>query len=206
MSVRIATAPCMALSLCLLAGSALADQPKNDPSVKAVVQNEGAIRDKWMLADGVQLAAPAYPAEYTKLNRNVCLALGYLINPDGTTSDFKVLKQWNQTTQEKEPEAGFYEAFAKAGAVAVAQWKFKPRPEVTQPVETYTVATLSFQANREIDAAQLRQPCQIPNLAAHMEIQRKKDMNDANIERGLRRNDDALRKAVGTPGSGARGY
>jgi hypothetical protein len=206
MPVRNATASSIALSLCLVAGSALAADTKNEAPVKAVVQNEGAIRDKWTLADGVQLAAPAYPAEYTKLNRNVCLALGYLINPDGTTSDFKVLKQWNQTTQEKEPEAGFYEAFAKAGAVAVAQWQFKPRPEVAQPVETYTVATLSFQANREIDAAQLRQPCQIPNLAAFMEIQRKKDMNDANIERGLRRDDDALRKAVSVPGSGARGY
>ena len=201
MLVRHSLRALAALALCVSASVSAADKAPD-----TAIANEGAIRDKWMLADGVQLAAPAYPAEYTKLNRNVCLALGYLINPDGTTSDFKVLKQWNQTTHEKEPEAGFYEAFAKAGAVAVAQWRFKPRPEVTQPVQTYTVATLSFQANREIDAAQLRQPCQIPDMAAYMEVQRKKEMNDANIERRLRSNDRALRKAVSVPGSGASGY
>jgi hypothetical protein len=184
-----------ALSLCV-AATVSAGEKKGGGDV--AVANEGGIRDKWMLAEGAQLAAPGYPAEYAADMRNVCMALGYKINPDGTTSGFQVLKQWNSATEEKEPQPGFWEAFARAGAAAVGQWKFQPRPEVTSPAPVFTVATLNFQATRDITAADLRAHCKIDDLSAHMKKQ-KKGMNDHQIDRDNRARDNAIQQAAGTP-------
>jgi hypothetical protein len=183
-----------ALSLCIAASASAADKTS-----ELAVVNEGGIRDKWMLADGVKLAAPGYPAEFAPDMRNVCMALGYKINPDGTTSDFQVLKQWNSATDDKEPQPGFWEAFARASAAAVGQWKFKPRPEVTAPAPVFTVATLNFQATRDIQPADLRAHCTIPDLVAHMKDVKKKGINDHQIDNDNRSRDAALRRAAGTP-------
>lgn len=183
----------LAAASLLVAVSASAAEPA------AAIANEGGIRDKWMLAEGAKLAAPGYPAEFAPDMRNVCMALGYTINADGTTSDFQVLRQWNSATEEKEPQPGFYEAFAKAGAAAVGQWKFTPRPEVTSPAPVFTVATLNFQATRDITAADLRAHCQIPDLADHMAKNKKKSINDHQIDNDNRSRDAAIRRAAGTP-------
>ena len=49
------------------------------------VVNEGGIRDRWMLADGVKLAVPAYPPRYARRHDTVCLGVGYLITVAGAT-------------------------------------------------------------------------------------------------------------------------
>ncbi len=130
------------------------------------ISNEGDIRERWMLADGVKLAAPGYPAKFAERGDNVCVAVGYAIQPDGTTSDFSLLKSWSSSTGEEEPSEGFWDAFAQASAGALSQWKFKPRPEVTAPDTTYTVATMQFMGKQATDGAALRAHCSIPDLAA----------------------------------------
>ena len=139
------------------------------------IANEGTIGDKWMLADGATLATAQYPGHMAARGDNVCIALGYKIGRDGTTSDFSVLKQWNSESGEKEPADGFWQAFAQAGADAVSQWKFKPRPEVGNPTPTRTVATLGFTGKEQIDGAQLRSHCQIGDLAAQLQSKSNRD-------------------------------
>ena len=112
MLVRHSLRALAALALCVSASVSAADKAPD-----TAIANEGAIRDKWMLADGAKLAAPGYPAEFAPDMRNVCMALGYKINPDGTTSDFQVLKQWNSATDDMEPQPGFWEAFARDRAI-----------------------------------------------------------------------------------------
>ena len=58
------------------------------------VANEGGIRDAWTLPQGFKLAMPAYPSAYIEQRAEVCVAIGYLINPDGSTSDFALLQSW----------------------------------------------------------------------------------------------------------------
>lgn len=135
---------------------------------KERIANEGSIGDKWMLSDGETLATAQYPGYMAPRGDNVCIALGYLINKDGSTSEFSVLKQWNSESGEKEPVDGFWQAFAVAGADAVSQWKFKPRPGVDNPVPTRTVAILGFNAGQGVDAAELRNHCHIADLRAHL--------------------------------------
>lgn len=152
---------------------ALAGQVDAQQSVRVV--NEGGIRDEWMLAPGARLAAPGYPGAFAEKGDNVCVAMGYRINPDGSTSDFALLKSWSSSTAEVEPAEGFWDAFSQASAVALQQWKFSPRPEVSKPRAVDTVATMTFMGRQAEDAAGLRAKCKIDDLAAFLE-QVKLDM------------------------------
>lgn len=136
------------------------------------VVNEGGIRDAWMLADGVKLAAPGYPAAFVERGDNVCMAIGYSIEPDGSTSNFALLKSWNSSAGEIEPVSGFWDGFTQAGAHALSQWKFKPRPEVTSPQPTYTVATMHFMGKEAMDPIALRGHCAIEDLSAFLQEQK----------------------------------
>src|SRR5688500_16908229 len=97
-----------------------------------------------MLAEGAPLAAPGHPAAFVERSDDVCMAMGYAIGPDGTTSDFALLKIWSSSAQDREPVQGFWDAFAQAGAQALSQWKFSPRPDVREPEAIYTIATMHF--------------------------------------------------------------
>lgn len=128
------------------------------------VVDEGGIGKQWMLADEVKLAAPGYPADFVGRGDNVCVAMGYAIKPDGSTGDFALLKVWNSSTGEKPPSAEFRDAFAQASAIALSQWKFKPRPEITGPQYTYTAATMSFMGKSAVSGPELRAHCAISDL------------------------------------------
>lgn len=134
--------------------------------------NEGTIGKDWKLAPGVELAVPGYPEAFAQRADNVCLALGYAINPDGSTSDFAVLKSWSNgvAADGKEPAPGYWDAFAQAGAHAVSKWKFQPR-EATPTRATYTVATLYFNGREAMEPASLRGHCAVGDLATLIQEQ-----------------------------------
>ena len=170
----------VAFSLCALAAVAHAGE-------RARIVNEGGIRDQWMLADGIKLAAPGYPAAFAERGDNVCVAIGYAIKPDGTTSDFVALKSWSSSTGDKEPVDGFWDAFAQASAGALSQWKFKPRPEVAKPQPTYTVATLHFMGKQAGDVSELRSHCRIEDLAAVLKAANQDDPRESRLRRDIER-------------------
>lgn len=188
-----------ALGVCLglyATSSAAADRVR--------VVNEGGIRDQWMLADGVNLAAPGYPADFAPRGDNVCMAVGYSIKPDGTTADFALLKAWTSSTGDKEPAPGFWDAFTQASAGALSQWKFKPRPEVSTPQATYTVATMNFMGKHATDVGELRGHCAIADLPTFVQQQQSnkfmagRDKHDLD---NLRRIQDQQRQAAASAAS-----
>src|SRR4249919_350153 len=130
------------------------------------VTNEGGIRDRWLLADGVTLAAPVYPQEFVRRGDEVCVAVGYLVNADGSTSNYALVKAWSSAGATSEPAPGYWSAFAEAAADALKQWRFKPRPEVTAATPVYTVGTFVFGMRGARN--ELRQRCIVPNLAARL--------------------------------------
>lgn len=155
------------------------------------VANEGGIRDQWMLADGVKLVAPGYPAGFEARGDDVCVAVGYRIKSDGSTSDYTLLRGWNSSTGENEPVAGFWDAFSQASAAALMQWKFKPRPEVGTPRPVDTVATMTFMGKTAHDAAGLRARCKVEDLRALLlksnSERGKLDMNRHTLEENFRK-------------------
>jgi len=131
---------------------------------KIRVVNEGGIRDEWTLPPGFKLAVPTYPAEYAAQQAEACVAIGYLINSDGRTSDFALLKNWTSASVPSGSSREYWSAFAQASAQALSQWRFQPRPEVQAARPVYTVATLLFAAQ----TPQLRARCAIHDLAASL--------------------------------------
>lgn len=126
---------------------------------KIRIVNEGGIRDAWTLPPGATLAGPSYPARFAAAPVEACVGIGYLINPDGTTSDFTLVRTWSE---DEPPERDAYWAeFAAAAGQALATWRFQPRPEVERPVPVYTVATFVFGAK---DVQALRKRCTVANL------------------------------------------
>lgn len=152
------------------------------------VANEGTIGNAWMLADGVALATAGYPPQFADEREDVCIGLGYRINPDGATSDFVVLRQWRSGGDDGEPE-DFWPAFAQSSADAVAQWRFKPRPEIKNPQSVYTVATLTFSGGQN-RGTELAGHCRIGDLASVIQERKSKRVQrsstTADIERANR--------------------
>lgn len=162
------------------------------------IVNEGGIKDQWTLAEGVPLAAPGYPAHLVEQGDSVCLALGYAIQPDGSTSDFSVVKSWSSSGTQ--PDA-YWEAFAQASAGAVSQWKFAPRQGVNRPRLTYTVATMQFMGTPAMDGAELRGHCRVEDLAAMVDEKRRNNPMNGRVRRDAEQaaRDNIARTANASP-------
>lgn len=126
------------------------------------VVNEGGIRDAWTLAPGTQLAAPPYPASLAADPAEACVGIGYLLNPDGTTSDFALVRAWSADAPSGAEKEAYWRQFAEVSAAALSTWRFQPRPEAGKPEPVYTVATFLFATK---DAQALRKRCSVANLA-----------------------------------------
>ena len=133
---------------------------------RIAVVNEGGIRDAWMLPDGASLVAPEYPPTLARRGDEACVSIGYLLNADGTLSDFTMVKAWNSASGDKEPQPGYWSAFAEAAGDALSQWRFQPRPQITRPQPVFTVGTFVFGTKGQ--ATSVRDRCRIPNLVAHL--------------------------------------
>ena len=131
------------------------------------IADEGTIGDRWMFADGASPVAPGYPAAFLARQGDVCIALGYVIEPGGNTSNFVLLDQWSSLGERKEPANGYWNAFAQAAAAAVSEWRFQPRPGHTA-VPTLTVATIGFRAGPGSELAAIRGKCAVGDLEAHI--------------------------------------
>ena len=191
----------MALALVLASAGAHAQE-------RVRIANEGGIRGEWMLAPGVQLSAPGYPGAFAKTGDDVCVAVGYRIQPDGSTSDFSLLKSWSSRSGEGEAVEGYWDAFSQASVAALQQWKFAPRPEIGTPTRVDTVATMTFMGKQSVDAATLRGKCKIEDLAAFLEqvkvdLAKRSDLNRHQIEKAYRQQtrDEMVRTPRRPPGS-----
>lgn len=156
------------------------------------IANEGGIRSDWTLAPGTKLSAPGYPGAFANTGDDVCVALGYRIQPDGSTSDFSLLKAWSSRSGEGEAVEGYWDAFSQASVAALQQWKFAPRPEVGKPIRVDTVATMTFMGKQSVDAATLRDKCKIEDLTAFLEqvrvdMSKRSDMNRHALDNVYRR-------------------
>jgi hypothetical protein len=171
---------CCTVAAILAAGAAVASDKDR------VIANEGRIGDRWALADGVQLAMAQYPAALAARGDDVCIALAYQINEDGTTSDFAVLRQWNSATEEKEPMDGYFGQFAQAAADALSQWRFKAKEGVVAR-PTYTVATVGFNGGKRQDPG-FASHCRIGDLTAFLQNHRSDSiMNRSSARRDMER-------------------
>jgi len=126
------------------------------------IADEGTIGDRWSLVPGTRFV-PAYPAEYASTPEEVCVTVGYLLNADGHTSDFALLKSWSSGSNSR-GRTKFWETFAGAASEALARWQFAPEPGVT-PRPVYTAATFTF---GRVGATGTREHCAIADLTTRL--------------------------------------
>ncbi|MGN6113315.1 MAG: hypothetical protein ACTHOC_10000 [Luteimonas sp.] len=126
------------------------------------VAGEGTLGARWSAVPGT-LFAPAYPEAYAAGNEQVCVVIGYLLNADGHTSDFSLLKSWSSGSNARS-RTDFWEAFAGDASRALSLWEFKARPGAT-PQPVYTAATFVFGPG---NPAETKAHCAIPDLAQRL--------------------------------------
>lgn len=128
---------------------------------KIKISDEGKL-DQWSLVPGSQLMPP-YPEAYASKPEEVCLVVGYLVNADGRTSDFALLKSWtsgsNSRTRNK-----FWADFADLASRALSQWQYTPKGASAAPV--YTAATFVFGSPQA--AAATKKNCDISDLTKRL--------------------------------------
>lgn len=127
------------------------------------IVDEGAIGDHWTLVPGTQLMPP-YPEAYASEPEQVCLVVGYLVNADGHTSDFSLLKSWTSGSNSGGRKK-FWGEFADLSSRALAQWRYAPSGAASaKPV--YTAATFIFGAPGAVSAT--KEHCAIHDLTARL--------------------------------------
>ena len=127
------------------------------------IANEGTTADRWAPVPGT-LYTPAYPDQYASEPEEVCLVVGYLINADGHTSDFALLKSWSSGSNSR-GRTEFWETFAGAASQVMAYWQFAPKPGA-QAAPVYTASTFVFGRPENSAATQAR--CAVSDLTQRL--------------------------------------
>ena len=139
---------------------------------------EGGLAKDWVVQPGNELAAPGYPGTFADRGDDVCVAIGYRVQPDGTTSDYVMLGGWNSSRRYQQPATGYWDAYSQAGAAALSQWRFAPKPgdgmESNAAVDTVAVMTFRGESSTRT-TSEVRAKCAVPSLVARMQYVRREE-------------------------------
>ena len=185
---------CLTMTALLLASS-LINASAAEP-VKVIP--EGGLADGWIVQPGHELAAPGYPAAFADRGDDVCVAIGYRVQPDGTTSDYVMLGGWNSSRRYQQPATGYWDAYSQAGAAALSQWRFAPKPDsaMASNAAVDTVAVMTFRGESSSrTTSDIRAKCAVPSLVARVQYVRREESGrlafNANPQRASRTGMDA---------------
>lgn len=163
------------LALALVSGLAAGISMAGD---RPIIVSEGGIAKDWQPAPDQTPATPAYPSVVADKSDQVCLSVGYRLNPDGTTSDPALLKTWS-AGHPGDDHSEYIQPFARNAIAAVQQWRFVPVKQAKRR-PLYTAATFTFGG----DAATLRERCAIGNLPAFIAKAQAAALKRGNLTRG----------------------
>ena len=124
------------------------------------IVSEHELAKNWTLTPETAVFVAGYPAAAADKSAEVCVNLGFMIQPDGSTSDYTLMKAWSSTTSDKAELARLADPFVQNAAAAVQRWKFVPTGKPRQMYTSTTVGFRSGQANPE----EVRARCRIDDL------------------------------------------
>jgi hypothetical protein len=194
-------------SVRLLAGALALASIASVAAERIDIVSEGATNKIW--APPAQPLAPAYPA-IVKDNDQVCVGVGYMIEKDGSTSGFMILRSWSRAHGSGDDANPAIEPFARNALAAVQQWKFSPL-QAGKERKVYTATTFAFDREATGDAAELKHKCVVGNLSAFIDKAkgdafRTGNLNKAEQESQRQKNIDLYRPRSGSvniPSSGS---
>lgn len=139
---------------------------------------EGGLAKDWIVQPGNELAAPGYPGTFADRGDDVCVAIGYRVQADGTTSDYVMLGGWNSSRRYQQPATGYWDAFSQAGVAALSHWRFAPRSADSMDSNAVvdTVAVMTFRGESSTrTASEVHAKCEVPSLVARMQYVRREE-------------------------------
>ena len=140
----------------LLAASLLALIGSASASDRASILSEGGAGQFWRPIPET-MAMPAYPGIVADKSEDVCVGVGYMLNPDGSTSDFVVLTAWASKLPEAKSDDPHFLPFAQNSLAAVQRWKFASVSGANSKVKPiYTAATFTFSTTAGADTLSSR--------------------------------------------------
>lgn len=184
------------LALSPFAGAYALDRPLR-------IADEGTIAKDWTPVGNAALATPAYPT-VTGNRDDVCVALGFRINRDGTTSDFSLLKAWSAGSADAPPPDRELKPFLQAAAAAVSTWRFAATPDASANRVVYTAASIAFVSDPTHQGTEVSAHCRISNLKqfiadAQSQANKRGSLNRNQLERSqsqISYNQEALNAAA----------
>ena len=147
------------------------------------IVTEGGIGKNWGAAPGASFVAPGYPAEMKERAANVCLSIGYSLDPkDGVPTDLILLQSWSRDKDDVALSDKELEPFVQAAAGALSQWRFQAKEGAQKHVHTFTAATMTFAGAEQTRPDNLPGQCRITDLPAYVE---KESKNADRTNRGV---------------------
>lgn len=177
--------------------AAMASSPSHSVGPPAIV-SESEIALSWTPAPGSARVIAGYPAAAVDRTHDVCVNIGFQINPDGRTSNFVEMRAWHSAGSGSDAKAQQIRPFAQAAAAAVSLWHFVPVSTPAKPV--YTSAAFAFKGSKALSDSQILVRCRIEDLPAHVaaakrEAEARGSLNRAHLDR-VRRTNFERRKGI----------
>jgi hypothetical protein len=149
------------------------------------VVNESASVKIWAPDPAHARTMPGYPSTFADKSEDACVSIGYLLNRDGSTSDYTMLKSWGAKTPDNSRNRNHLDALAQAAVATVQSWHFVPAPgnrAKIQPI--YTAATFSFTSNASADRESLNSHCRIADLPSFVAKAQAMAYRRGNLQKG----------------------
>jgi hypothetical protein len=163
--------PMLGAALAVLAGPAVAE--------RITIVSEADAARIWAPATGVARVVAGYPDAAGDKSQDVCVNIGFLINKDGSTSDFTELKAWSSRSPDADARPEGVQPFVQSAAAAVSLWRFEPVKG--KPRSIYTSASFGFAGSRSLPTEQVRAHCAIDDLPGF--VARASDKSDRRRDR-----------------------
>ncbi|MFT3805689.1 hypothetical protein [Arenimonas sp.] len=122
---------------------------------------------------GKLAAPPAPPGDAV----DTCVNLGFLVDRNGATSSFALLRGWSADT-------GRLDEYMRHSAAAVQSWRFQAADSNGKRRPVYTHASFVFLADAGGDAAAVRARCDVGDLRSYVEQAYGRNYRRGNLGKG----------------------
>jgi hypothetical protein len=170
--------------LAALGGSAMAD--------RITIVSEDKVAEIWIPALGTARVIAGFPTSSADPSQDVCVNIGFLINKDGSTSNFTQMKAWSSRTPDQEAKPELVQPFVQSAAAAVSLWHFAPAKDKPKPI--YTSASFSFEGSKTLSGDQIRARCRIDDLQEFVAEAKRKSDSRGNLAKSQAERQEAMRQ------------
>ena len=140
-----------------------------------------------------------YPDAVADKSRDVCVSIGYLIKPDGSTANFTEMKSWDGAAADGALGQAEAAPYVQVAALVVSRWRFVP---IGKPHSIYTSASFAFDGSNPLGEAAIRDHCRIDDLPGFVARAKTRADSRGDLNRAREERARAQREAVAPTGNG----